>query len=75
MALFEYFPNYIWSLSVSIALENGGQIGREYAHQSFEQLTNCPKRELKTFTATFYHHIRCLARCSNERIRHAPSIH
>jgi dipeptidyl aminopeptidase/acylaminoacyl peptidase len=27
MALFEYFPNYIWNLSVSIALENGGKIG------------------------------------------------
>ena len=24
MALFEYFPNYIWNLSVSIALESGG---------------------------------------------------
>lgn len=27
MALFEYFPNYIWSLSVAIALESGGRIG------------------------------------------------
>ena len=27
MALFEYFPNYIWNLSVAIALENGGKIG------------------------------------------------
>ena len=27
MALFEYFPNYIWNLSVSIALESGGKIG------------------------------------------------
>lgn len=27
MALFEYFPNYIWNLSVSIALSSGGQIG------------------------------------------------
>lgn len=27
MALFEYFPNYIWNLSVAIALENGGRIG------------------------------------------------
>lgn len=27
MALFEYFPNYIWNLSVSIAMESGGQIG------------------------------------------------
>ena len=27
MALFEYFPNYIWNLSVAIALESGGQIG------------------------------------------------
>ncbi len=27
MALFEYFPNYIWNLSVSIALESGAQIG------------------------------------------------
>lgn len=27
MALFEYFPNYIWNLSVAIALESGAQIG------------------------------------------------
>jgi len=27
MALFEYFPNYIWNLSVAIAMESGGQIG------------------------------------------------
>ena len=27
MALFEYFPNYIWTLSVAIALESGGRIG------------------------------------------------
>lgn len=27
MAMFEYFPNYIWNLSISIALENGGRIG------------------------------------------------
>jgi dipeptidyl aminopeptidase/acylaminoacyl peptidase len=27
MALFDYFPNYIWNLSVAIALENGGKIG------------------------------------------------
>ena len=27
MALFEPFPNYVWNLSVSIALENGGKIG------------------------------------------------
>ncbi|MCP3729900.1 esterase FrsA [Sphingomonas sp. MG17] len=27
MALFEPFPNYVWNLSVSIALENGGRIG------------------------------------------------
>ena len=27
MALFEYFPNYIWNLSVAIAMENGGKIG------------------------------------------------
>lgn len=27
MALFEYFPNYVWNLSVAIALENGGRIG------------------------------------------------
>jgi dienelactone hydrolase len=27
VALFEYFPNYIWNLSVAIALENGGKIG------------------------------------------------
>ena len=27
MALFEYFPNYIWNLSIAIALENGGKIG------------------------------------------------
>jgi hypothetical protein len=24
---FVYFPNYIWNLSVAIALESGGQIG------------------------------------------------
>jgi dienelactone hydrolase len=27
MALFEYFPNYVWNLSVAIALECGGKIG------------------------------------------------
>ena len=27
MALFEYFPNYIWNPSVAIALESGGRIG------------------------------------------------
>jgi dienelactone hydrolase len=27
MALFEYFPNYIWNLSVAMALESGAQIG------------------------------------------------
>jgi len=27
VALFEFFPNYIWNLSVAIALENGGKIG------------------------------------------------
>jgi dienelactone hydrolase len=27
LALFEPFPNYVWNLSVSIALENGGRIG------------------------------------------------
>ena len=27
MALFEYFPNYVWNLSLAIALESGGQIG------------------------------------------------
>ncbi|MEZ5897645.1 MAG: prolyl oligopeptidase family serine peptidase [Parvularculaceae bacterium] len=27
MALFEYFPNYVWNLSVSIALESGARIG------------------------------------------------
>ncbi len=30
--------------------ENDRQIGMEYAHQSFEQLTNSPRRELKIFT-------------------------
>jgi dienelactone hydrolase len=27
MALFSYFPNYIWNLSVAMALESGGKIG------------------------------------------------
>lgn len=27
MALFEYFPNYVWNLNVSIAVESGGQMG------------------------------------------------
>ena len=27
MALFEYFPNYIWNLSLSIAMESGAQLG------------------------------------------------
>ena len=27
MALFEYFPNYIWNLSVAMAIESGGKIG------------------------------------------------
>ena len=26
MALFEYFPNYIWNLSVAIAMESGAEI-------------------------------------------------
>jgi len=27
VALFEYFPNYIWNLSIAIAAESGGQLG------------------------------------------------
>jgi dipeptidyl aminopeptidase/acylaminoacyl peptidase len=27
VALFEYFPNYIWNLSLAIALESGGRMG------------------------------------------------
>ena len=27
MALFEYFPNYIWNLSLSIAMASGGELG------------------------------------------------
>jgi dienelactone hydrolase len=27
MALFAYFPNYVWNLSVAMALESGGKIG------------------------------------------------
>src|SRR5512147_1500565 len=27
MALFDYFPNYVWNLSLAIALESGGRIG------------------------------------------------
>ncbi len=27
MALFEFFPNYVWNLSVAMALESGAQIG------------------------------------------------
>lgn len=27
MALFEFFPNYVWNLSLSIAMESGGQLG------------------------------------------------
>ncbi|MEH3107838.1 MAG: prolyl oligopeptidase family serine peptidase [Sphingomonas fennica] len=27
MALFQYFPNYVWNLSLAIALESGGRIG------------------------------------------------
>lgn len=27
MALFQYFPNYVWNLSVSIAMESGAKIG------------------------------------------------
>jgi dienelactone hydrolase len=27
LALFEYFPNYIWNLSVAIAMESGAQLG------------------------------------------------
>ena len=27
MALFEYFPNYIWNLSVAIAMESGARLG------------------------------------------------
>src|SRR3954467_7318873 len=27
MALFDYFPNYVWNLSLAIALESGGRVG------------------------------------------------
>jgi dipeptidyl aminopeptidase/acylaminoacyl peptidase len=27
MALFQYFPNYVWNLSIAIAMESGGRIG------------------------------------------------
>ena len=27
MALFDYFPNYVWNLSVAIAAQSGGQLG------------------------------------------------
>ncbi len=27
MALFEYFPNYVWNLSLAIAIESGGKLG------------------------------------------------
>ncbi len=27
MALFEYFPNYVWNLSLSIAMQSGAQLG------------------------------------------------
>jgi hypothetical protein len=27
MALFEYFPNYVWNLSIAMALESGAKIG------------------------------------------------
>lgn len=27
MAIFNYFPNYVWNLTVSIALASGGEIG------------------------------------------------
>ncbi len=27
MALFEYFPNYVWNLSLSIAIQSGGELG------------------------------------------------
>lgn len=27
MALFEYFPNYVWNLSLAIAMESGAQLG------------------------------------------------
>ena len=27
MALFQFFPNYVWNLSLAMALESGGQIG------------------------------------------------
>ena len=27
MALFEYFPNYIWNLSLAIAIESGAPLG------------------------------------------------
>ena len=30
--------------------EQDRQIGLDYAHQAYDQLTNCPKRELKIFT-------------------------
>ena len=27
MALFEYFPNYVWNLSLSIAMQSGAELG------------------------------------------------
>ncbi|MBO9580439.1 MAG: alpha/beta hydrolase [Sphingobium sp.] len=27
MALFQYFPNYVWNLSIAVAMESGGRIG------------------------------------------------
>jgi fermentation-respiration switch protein FrsA (DUF1100 family) len=72
MALFEYFPNnYVWNLSLAIALASGAeigelmgirvpflvthgakdrQIGLQYAHQTFDQLSDSPRRELKIFS-------------------------
>src|SRR5690606_31917876 len=27
MAMFDYFPNYVWNLSISIAMASGGELG------------------------------------------------
>ena len=59
MALFQYFPNYVWNLSVAVAMESGGRIGEivdmcqpllDKAQQAYDRLVNSPRRELKIFT-------------------------
>jgi len=51
MALFTYFPNYVWNLSLSIALESGGKIGEIV--DMCQPLLDAAQRGEDTGTAAF----------------------